>query len=622
MIRGISSLSFSGPLRRKIEAAAGAGFDGIEIFREDLIDWDGAIAEVASFAAACGIRILSLQSLRDFEAAPEPRRGWSRTRAERFLDLAATLAAPLLVVCANTRSDTRDDPNIAAADLAMLAEMAAERGLRIGYEALSTSHAVRTYGDAWRVIEKAGRPNLGLVLGAVHTFASGADLAALSAIDPERIFLVHLADAPTLKMDVRLLSRHFRLFPGQGELPIAELFHTLRVRGYRGPVSMEIFNDQVRTMPAQRIADDGIRAFRLLEESTGADPAPRPLVQDIGFIEFACQGDDAADLKRLLGALGFVPTHRHKSKRVVLYRQGEISLVLNEETAGFAHSFHLLHGLSICALAFRIDNLPAMMERIAAFRGGELMRFANPAELDIPALRGLGGSMIFCLDGGADAPAFYDIDFVPLGAQPGAEGAGLLCVDHLSQAVPPTQFLSSLLFYRALFGFEADEQVDLIDPHGTVRSRTIANRNGRIRLSLNASIGPSTTTQRFLSKNIFAAYQHLAFACADIFAYARTLDQSLVLQMPDNYYGDLPLRFDLAPARIEEMRVHNILYDEDADGRPYFQLFTREINGLFLEVVQRDGYAGFGAANAPVRMAAQARDYEQLQAFIAAVQNR
>lgn len=618
MIRGISSLSFSGPLRKKIEAAAAAGFDGIEIFREDLIYWDGAIAEVAPFAAQCGIRILSLQSLRDFEAAPS--RGWNRTRAGRFLDLAVRIGAPLLVVCANTRSDTRDDPNIAAADLAMLAEMAAERGLRIGYEALSTSHAVRTYDDAWRVIEKAGRPNLGLVLGAVHTFASGADLAALSGIDPERIFLVHLADAPTLKMDVRLLSRHFRLFPGQGELPIAELFHTLRVRGYRGPVSMEIFNDQVRTMPAQRIADDGIRAFRLLEESTGADDAPRPIVQEIGFIEFACQGDDAADLKRLLGAMGFVQTHRHKSKRVALFRQGEISLVLNEETAAFAHSFYLLHGLSICALAFRIDNLPAMMERIALFRGGELMRFANRDELDIPALRGLGGSMIFCLDG--RAPAFHEVDFVPIADRPAAEGAGLLCIDHLSQAVPPTQFLSSLLFYRALFGFEADEQIDLIDPHGTVRSRNICNGNGRIRLSLNASIGPSTTTQRFLSKNIFAAYQHLAFACADIFAYARTLDPNLVLQMPENYYGDLPLRFDLAPSTIEEMRAYNILYDEDAGGHRYFQLFTRDINGLFLEVVQRDGYTGFGAANAPVRMAAQARDYEQVQNFIAAVQNR
>jgi 4-hydroxyphenylpyruvate dioxygenase len=622
MMRGISSLSFSGPLRKKIEAAASSGFDGIEIFREDLVYWDGALSEVARFAADSGIAILSLQSLRDFEALPDDDRAWTLKRARRFLDLAVEIGAPLLIVCANTRSNTLDNPDVAAADLAMLADMAAERGLRVGYEALSTSRTVRTYLEAWRIIEKADRPNLGLVLGAVHTFATGADFAALKSIDPERIFLVHLADAPTLKMDVRLLSRHFRLFPGQGDLPIAELFDALRERGYDGPVSMEIFNDQVRALPARRIADDGIRAFRLLEEITGARATPRPMVQDIGFIEFACQRNDAADFKRLLKAMGFAHTHRHKSKNIALYRQGGIHLVLNEEKDSFAHSFYLLHGLSVCGLAFHIDNLPAMRERIALFRGREFEQLAMPDELHIPAIRGLGGSMIFCLDGSAGAPDFYDVDFEQIADQPNAEGAGLLSVDYLSQAVPPIEFLSSLLFYRALFGFEADEQIDIMDPHGTVRSRTLSNGNGRIRMSLNASIGPSTMTQRFLSKNIFAAYEHLAFGCADIFAYARTLDQELVLHMPANYYFDLSLRFDLEPQLIEEMRAHNILYDEDADGGAYFQIFTRDINGLFLEVVQRNGYAGFGAANAPVRMAAQARDYEQLQNFIAEVQSR
>lgn len=622
MMRGISSLSFSGPLRNKIEAAARSGFDGIEIFREDLVYWDGAPSEVARFAADCGIGVLSLQSLRDFEASPEETRAWSLERARRFLDLAVEIGAPLLIVCANTRSNTLKDPEAAAADLAVLADMAAERGLRVGYEALSTSHAVRTYPEAWRIIEKADRPNLGLVLGAVHIFATGADFTALQSIDPERIFLVHLADAPTIKMDVRLLARHFRLFPGQGDLPIAELFNALRARGYDGPVSMEIFNDQVRALPARRIADDGIRAFRLLEEVTGAKAAPRPKVQDIGFIKFACQREDAADFKRLLEALGFTHTHRHKSKNVALYRQGGIHLVLNEETDAFAHSFYLLHGLSVCALAFHIDNLPAMRERMALFRGREFAHLANPDELDIPAIRGLGGSMIFCLDGSAGAPDFYDVDFEPIADPPNAEGAGLLSVDYLSQAVPPTEFLSSLLFYRALFGFEADEQIDIMDPHGTVRSRTLSNANGRIRMSLNASIGPSTMTQRFLSKNIFAAYEHLAFNCADIFAYAPTLNQDLVLQIPENYYFDLSLRFDLEQRVIEEMRAHNILYDEDGNGGAYFQIFTRDVNGLFLEVVQRNGYTGFGAANAPVRMAAQARDYEELQSFIAEVQTR
>lgn len=622
MKRGISSLSFSGPLRKKIEAAAGSGFDGIEIFREDLVYWDGAPSEVAGFAADLGIEVLSLQSLRDFEGAPDEIRAWNMERARRFLDLAAEIGSSLLIVSANTRSDTCDDPERAAADLAALADLAAERGLRVGYEALSTSRVVRTYSQAWRLIEMADRANLGLVLGVVHTLATGADFSALASIDPERLFLVHLADAPAVKMDIRLLSRHFRLFPGQGDLPLSGLFAALRERAYAGPVSMEIFNDQVRAMPAQRIADDGIRSFHLLAETTGAMAAPRPTVEDIGFIEFACQGSDAGDLKRLLEAMGFVCTHRHRSKAVTLYRQGEIHLVLNEERDALAHSFYLLHGLSICALGFRVDNLPAMIDRISVFRGGEFAHLANAGELDIPAIRGLGGSMIFCLDGRAGAPAFYDVDFVRVGDDGAVEGGALRALDHLSQAVPPTEFLSSLLFYRAMFGFEADEQIDIIDPHGTVRSRNISNDNGRIRLALNASIGPSTMTQRFVSKNIFPAYQHFAFSCADIFAYAQNLDQDLVLQIPENYYFDLPLRFNLEDSLIREMRANNILYDEDANGGAYFQIFTRDINGLFLEVVQRNAYAGFGAANAPVRMAAQARDFERVQNLMAEIQEQ
>jgi 4-hydroxyphenylpyruvate dioxygenase len=499
--------------------------------------------------------------------------------------------------------------------------MAAERGLRIGYEALATSAAVRTYVEAWRIVEKASRANLGLILGVVHTLAAGADLAALKTIDPARIFLVHLADAPTARMDVRLLARHFRLFPGQGDLPVADLFATLKAMGYDGPASMEIFNDQVRAMPVRVIANDGIRAFRLLEEAASADAAPRPSVQDIGFIEFACHGDGADDLKRLLAAMGFVPTHRHKSKKVSLYRQGEIILALNEERSGLAHSFFLMHGLSVCAVGIRVDNLPGMINRVGLHLGGEVSHLANPGELDIPAVRGLGGSMVFLLDGRADALAFHDVDFEELAEHGPANGKGPRAVDHYSQAIAPTEFLTSLLFYRAMFGFESNEQVDIIDPHGTVRSRNLSNGNGRIRMALNASIGPNTMTQRFMSRNLHAPYQHFAFSCTDIFGYAETLDPEFVLQVPSNYYDDLLLRFDLEPQFVESMRAHNILYDQDSDGHPYFQIFTRDINGLFFEVVQRNGYSGFGAANAHVRTAAQARDFEEAQNLLFELRN-
>ncbi len=631
MILGISSLSFSGSLEAKIEAAAAAGFQGIEIFREDLVHYDGKPASLGRLARDAGIEILDLQSLRDFEAGPAADRDWNIRRAERFLDLAQDIGAPMLVVCANTRPDTADDMVRAIDDLAELVDKAAQRGLRIGYEALSTSRAIRTYPEAWDIVRRVDRANLGLIVGAVHTLALGENFARLDDIPADRVFLVHLADAPSMKMDLRLLGRHFRVFPGQGDLPLEDLYETLTRIGYRGPLSLEIFNDQVRAMPPGTVANDGIRSLHLLAESACRSSAPEvtepqqepamPAIQDIGFVEIACGGEEAEQFKKLLGALGFIHTHSHATMNVHLFRQGGIDIVVNEESEGLAHSFRMLHGLSVFALSFGVNDLPAMIDRIQRNLGGRIERHGGPIGPRIPAIRGLGGSFVYLLDGSPAAPDYYGSDFRQLADDLHPAGRALLDIDHYSQAVVSQEFLSSLLFYRAMFGFEIREQLDLIDPHGTVRNRNLRSGNGRVCMSLNASISPTSTTQRLVTQIIGAGYQHFAFRCRDIFAFARDIDQDLILQIPDNYYDDLLLRFDIGAADVEKMRQYNILYDRDDDGA-YFQLYTRDINGLFLEVVQRDGYRGFGAANAPVRMAVQTRDYEEVQALISAASLR
>jgi 4-hydroxyphenylpyruvate dioxygenase len=611
MKRGISSLSFSGPLEKKIEAAAKAGFDGIEVFREDLVYFDGKPADVARLAKSAGIEILSLQSLRDFEARPNQDRDWARRRASRFLDLAVEIGAPLLVVCANTRADTLDDEERAAEDLAWLAEQAQGRGVRIGYEALSISHIVRTYVNAWRIVQHADHPNLGLIVGAVHTLVMQQNFDQLATIPADRLFMVHMADAPRMNMDPRLLTRHFRVFPGQGEQPVAALYGRLEQIGYRGSLSLEIFNDQVRAMPPTMVADDGIRSIRLLEEAA-SHTADGPGIDDIAFVEIACSGQDAARLKGVLAALGFVHTHTHNSMNVSLYRQGGIDIVVNEQKNCVAASYNLLHGLSVFALAYSVRNLPAMLERVLEHRGGEVHYHGGPIGPRIPAIRGIGGSFLYLLDADVPRDEYYAKDFRPVAAAPAA--AGLIRIDHLSQAVPLQEFLSSVLYYRALFGFGCSEQIDLIDPHGTVRNRNMHTPNGRVWMSLNASLSPNSTTQRFLSQAAGAGFQHFGFSCADIFAFADRLDPGTVLPFPDNYYEDLLLRFDIEPALVARMQARGILYDEDASGR-YFQIYTRDVNGLFFEAVQRDGYRGFGAANAPVRMAAQARAYDQVLDF-------
>lgn len=603
MLRAISSLSFSGPLEEKIVAAAKAGFAGIEIFREDIIGFDGAPEEVARLAAENGIAVLGLQSLRDFEALPEGERPWAMERAGRFLDLAARLGAPLLVVCANTRPDALDDPDRAAADLGALADMAAARGLKIGYEALASSAHVRSYLDAWEIVRKAARPNLGLVVNVVHSFAADAGLAGLDAIDPERIFLVHIADAPITRIDQRLLTEAFRLLPGQGNLPVAALHAALARRGYRGPVSVEVFNEQIRALKPALIAKDAMRALDLVEGGgEGADA-----VQDIAFLEIVCQGEDAAELRRVLAALGFAPTHKARDADVALWRQGDIRLLVNEAKSGLAHSFYLMQGLSVSALGLRVADAAALARKVdgdaAATEG---------ASYALPLVRGPAGSVFYLLEEELEDAAFFRDGFAAVVHEPA--GSRLTRIDHFAQALRPNLFLSELLFWRAIFGFGSEQQRDVLDPHGTVRSRVVANGNGRVRMSLNSSQEAATTTRRFLERTGLAAYHHFAFATDDIFAVARGLPREMVLEVPANYQDDLHLRFDLPAETVAAMRELNVLYDRDEAGA-YFQLYTRALNGLFFEVVQRDGYRGLGAANAAVRMLAQARDYESEHAF-------
>ncbi|MBW6506231.1 MAG: sugar phosphate isomerase/epimerase and 4-hydroxyphenylpyruvate domain-containing protein [Rhodobacteraceae bacterium] len=602
MQRCISSLSFSDPLAEKIRAAAEAGFAGIEIFREDIVGFDGAPEDIAALAKASGIAITSLQSLRDWEASPNDRRDWCDTLAARFLDLAGRLGAPLLVVCANTREDALPDPATAAADLARLADMAAARGLRIGFEALATSTHVKTYAQAWDIVQRAGRPNLGLVLNAIHTFAAEAPLGGLAALDMDRVLLVHLADAPTTRIDPRLMTESFRLLPGQGNLPVAELYAGLMSRGYSGPMSMEIFNDQLRALEPALIARDAMRSFDLLDDHLAAAGAVHSVVQDVAFIELACQGTDAADLAAMLTAMGFRQTHAGKA--LAAYAQGGVTLLLNSATTGLAHSLYLMQGLSVASLGLRVSDL-APLARLAEPGG-------DAGGHDLPLVRGPGGSAFYLLDRPLAETGFFRSK---LPAVKGATaGDGLSHIDHFAQALVPNLFLSALLFYRAIFDFRSESQRDVLDPHGTVHSRVVANDTGAVRLSLNSSLSAGTSTTRFLEKAGYAAWHHFAFATPDVFAFAATLPGAYVLKMPPNYYDDLNLRFDLPADLVDKMRALNILFDRDAQGE-YFQLYTRAINGLFFEVVQRNGYAGLGAPNAGVRMLAQAREYEAAHAM-------
>ncbi|NWO55586.1 bifunctional sugar phosphate isomerase/epimerase/4-hydroxyphenylpyruvate dioxygenase family protein [Chromohalobacter israelensis] len=611
-MRAIATVCLSGDLRSKLEAIARAGYSGVEIFENDLLTFDGSPSDVRSLCESLGLAILAFQPFRDFESMPEPQRRRNFERAERKFDLMEELGTDFLLVCSNVSPQAFDDLGRAAEDLRELAERAARRGLRIGFEALAWGRHISDYRVAWDVVKRADHPALGIVLDSFHILARGHELETMADIPAEKIAFVQIADAPLLDMDVLQWSRHFRCFPGQGRLPLASFMQALARTGYAGPLSLEIFNDAFRAAPTEATAIDGLRSLIWIEElaegAAWSEASPPAVGYDgVHFIEFTLDEESAAPLGEFFSALGFRHIGRHRSKNVELWHQGDIHLVLNFETDSFAHTFRLLHGTSVCAVGVRVNDLDSAVTRAAHYKAQWFRGPVGEGEMEIPALRGIEGSLVYLVDDAQAREMQWKTDF-HLFEDGQDDDAGLINIDHISYVLPPTQLLSWLLFHRTVFGFDAGPEHEIADPHGMVVSQTVTSPDNSVRIPLTVSSARETLPGRFLSEHQ-GGVQQIAFASGDIFA---TIDAMLarglpMLRIPANYYDDLAARFDLDDALLEAMRSRNILFDRNDDG-DFFHAYTETFMGrFFFEVVERRGsYSQFGAVNAPIRLAAQA----------------
>ena len=366
MKRAIATVCMPGSLGDKLGAAAEAGFGGVEIFENDLTYFDGRPEDVGELARSLGLEIIALQPFRDFEGLPEPARGKAFERARRKFELMGRLGTPLLLVCSSISPEAIDDMSRVAADLHDLGELARGFGMRVGFEALSWGRHINDYRQAWEAVRRADHEHVGLVLDSFHLLAKRLPVDGIAQIPAQRIVLVQTADAPGIAMDLLFLSRHYRCFPGQGDLPVAAMMRKLDEIGYQGPVSHEIFSDDFRASSTRRVALDGMRSFLWLDEQVRGEPAALPTIDGVEFIELVDHPNQAREFVEVLHGLGFRRTHRHRSKRVELYRQGDVNLVLNLEEEGFAHAFYLLHGLSVAAVALRVDDAGRAAARATA----------------------------------------------------------------------------------------------------------------------------------------------------------------------------------------------------------------------------------------------------------------
>jgi len=620
MKTAIATVSISGDFNEKLAAISAAGFDGIEIFENDFLAFDGGPREVGQMVRDHGLEISLFQPFRDFEGMPEPQRARAFDRAERKFDLMGELGADLVLICSNVSPLALGGTDRTAADFNELGERAAKHGIRVGYEALAWGRHVNDHRDAWEIVRRADHPNVGLILDSFHTLARKIDPETIRSIPGDRIFFVQLADAPQIEMDLLYWSRHFRNMPGEGDLDVIGFVRAVAATGYNGVLSLEIFNDQFRGGSPKSISIDGHRSLvYLMDQVNRSEPdmhislpqmPDRIKVGGIEFVEFAADETEAAELGTILRTLGFERSGRHVSKDVDLWSQGSVKILINTEREGFAHSSYVVHGANVCDIGLRVNDAAATVQRARALGAEPFEQPVGPGELKIPAIRGVGGGLIHFIDSESDLARVWEIEFEKVTDATKSADPGLTRIDHIAQTMNYEEMLTWLLFYTSIFETEKSPMVDVVDPAGLVRSQVIENAAGSLRITLNGAENRRTLAGHFLSESFGSSVQHLAFATDDIFAAADALKANgfVSLVISPNYYDDLDARFGLESDFLSRLTERNILYDRDEHGE-YFQLYSPNYGeGFFFEIVERrGGYKGYGAANAQFRIAAQKR---------------
>ncbi|MEW1955970.1 TIM barrel protein [Kineococcus sp. NPDC059986] len=592
MRTSIATVSLAGTLPEKLRAAAAAGFDAVEVFEPDLVTSPLRPAQVRALAADLGVRIALYQPFRDPDDVDPTRATRVRERLRRKLSVVRDLGCDLVLVCSSVHAGAVRDDDELAAQLSALADDAAAAGVRLAYEALAWGAHVSDYRHGARVVALADHPALGTCVDSFHVLSRGDDPDDIAHLD--RLFFCQVADAPLLGMDVLPWSRHHRLFPGQGGFDLARFQRAVAASGYDGPVSLEVFNDLYRQADPGRTAVDALRSLRYLADRTvpGTLPAA-PVPRDWAFVEVAATGAGVPDLEALLAAFGLRRSGTHRRGEVDLWTRGPVRVVVNRRSAQ--------DRARLSSLGLEVDQPHVLAERARDLLAPLVHRPVGPGEAEIPSLVAPDGTWVqFC----GTSPDWQD-DFLPVPApadSPPGPGA-FTGIDHVTLTQPFAGFDAAGLFLTAVLGLEAGELSEIAAPDGLVRSRAHTSPASPVRIALN--VGPTSATLR--GRPLAAA--HVAFATEDLFAVVEGFLAAggRALPVPENYHDDVEARFDLDPEFAAALRRNGILYDRDAAGGEFLQFFARSVSReFFVEVVERrGGYAGFGASNTSVRLAAQ-----------------
>ena len=599
MKTSIATVSISGSLTEKLHACAAAGFDGVEVFEPDLIASDHSPEEIRTLARRLGLSLDLYQPLRDIEGVDEATFAENLRRAEATFVTAQRLGIRTVLVCSNVATATVDSDERSADQLRRLGDLAQTMDIKVAFEALAWGRFVDDYRRAWRIVELADHPAVGLCLDTFHVLSRDHDTSAIESIPGHKIFYLQLADAPALSMDVLSWSRHHRLFPGEGDFDLTTFVSRVLAAGYDGPLSLEVFNDTFRQTDPDRTAVHALRSLVWLQDKVGARQSPTGGAQlcsvadakpPSGFDFVELKAEDTTEVEVLLEQLGFTQRGRHRTKPVSLWVAGDARVVLNEQQARDLEP-------RVAAIGLQVPDADATSRRAEQLMAAPAYRRTHAAEQPMGGAVAPDGSEIFWVTAPPTGmpPAWVD-EFengLPLDAN-----TAVCAIDHVNFSQPWQTADEAVLFLTSIFGLSADAPTEVAAPTGLVRSQVMRTVDGAVRLPLN--VAPHVLDDSGMP-------QHIAFACSDVFEVARRARARglAFLSVPDNYYDYVAGRFGVDAESVAALRELDLLYDRSPDGE-FIHFYTRTVGSVFFEFVERRGqYDGYGSDNAPVRLAAQ-----------------
>src|SRR6185436_9465 len=368
-----------------------------------------------------------------------------------------------------------------------------------------------------------------------------------------------------------------------------------------------------------------------------ADPVNPMGTDGFEFVEYTAPEPEA--LGRLFESMGFVKVARHRSKNVSLFRQGDVNFIVNAEPESFAQGFARVHGPSVCAIAFRVKNAAFAYKRALSLGAWGVENKVGPMELNIPAIKGIGDSLIYLVDRYGERGSIYDVDFEFLpGVDRHPRGVGLTYIDHLTHNVHRGRMAEWSDLYERLFNFREIRYFDIEGKLTGLKSKAMTSPCGKIRNPINESSDDQSQIQEYLSAYHGEGIQHIALGAGDIYDTVHMLRQRGVAfqDTPDSYYEALATRLPGHQEDTARLKKERILLDgrtaaqagemmkeavggttivsgvasPSTDGAPappsddpgedemLLQIFTTTVIGpIFFEIIQRKGKEGFGEGN-------------------------